>query len=649
LPLISISYLASCLVACVIAGLSVASPDAQAQRKGRAAPTRGDLQLSADEAVAAARHAAANGQRDRLTQVSAAVPEQHLLQAYLPYWDLKLRLSEEKGIEGKDFSALDADVQAYLSKYGKILSADLLRRDWLLHLGKRREWLLFDSYFSGWALRDDSRVFCLDGLSALAKSQNIPEESTQALNESRGLGAECGDLLEALLKSGAYKRSDVIKRLYEAIEDNSVESIRRASGLLGHDPAAIDMALNRPAKIFELKWGQEVALVALARLARQEPEAAAKRLEEPGLSLSAAQNGFAWSQVAASGMRKLLPESLDWTRKALSFPGTASALQGESMTWMLRAALRAQDWKVVSELYARLPVALKTDPLWVYWQGRALKFAKKTDEANALFQSIASLHQFYGQLAAEELGQLTSIPVAASASTESDIGEAAKNGGLLRAQKFYEIGLRMEGNREWNYQLRGVNTADRTVQEHNFALRFVTPFKEQLVKEAQERGLDPAWVYGLIRQESRFLMDARSSVGASGLMQIMPATGRWIARKLGVTDFRTEQLSEMSTNLRFGTFYLKSVLDDLDGSPAMASAAYNAGPNRPRQWRVNLPTTVEGAIFAEIVPFTETRDYVKKVLSNSTYYAAMFAGKPQSLKARLGTVSPRALAASELP
>ena len=205
----------------------------------------------------------------------------------------------------------------------------------------------------------------------------------------------------------------------------------------------------------------------------------------------------------------------------------------------------------------------------------------------------------------------------------------------------------------WACQLgvldRCVNTADRTVGEHDFSLRSVKPFYDELKPVAAGRDLDPAWIYGLIRQESRFIMDARSSAGAQGLMQIMPATGRWIARKLGVRNFRAAQLNELPVNLEFGTFYLRSVLDDLDGSPVLASAAYNAGPNRSRSWRSALPQTVEGAIFAEIIPFSETRDYVKKVLSNAVYYAAILGTEEQvSLRARLGgQIGPRLASAAE--
>jgi soluble lytic murein transglycosylase len=128
-------------------------------------------------------------------------------------------------------------------------------------------------------------------------------------------------------------------------------------------------------------------------------------------------------------------------------------------------------------------------------------------------------------------------------------------------------------------------------------------------------------------------------VGASGLMQIMPATARETARQIGLTGFKTGQLNDRDTNIAIGTAYLKRALDDFGGSMAMAAAAYNAGPSRPRNWRNGPP--LEAAIWAENVPFHETRDYVKKVLSNTTSYAALLTGQPQSLKARLGTVAPR--------
>jgi soluble lytic murein transglycosylase len=156
-----------------------------------------------------------------------------------------------------------------------------------------------------------------------------------------------------------------------------------------------------------------------------------------------------------------------------------------------------------------------------------------------------------------------------------------------------------------------------------------------------------AWVYGLIRQESRFILNAKSHVGASGLMQLMPATARYVAKKIGMEGFTPNQVNDIETNIVLGTSYLNMVLTDLGGSQALASAAYNAGPGRPRAWRSTLTRPVEGAIFAESIPFSETRGYVKNVLSNATYYAAIFEKKPQSLKARLGVVVPKGMSAND--
>ena len=177
-----------------------------------------------------------------------------------------------------------------------------------------------------------------------------------------------------------------------------------------------------------------------------------------------------------------------------------------------------------------------------------------------------------------------------------------------------------------------VNTSDRTKNEVDFSQRFPTPFNESMYKTTQALGLDMAWVYGLIRQESRL---------------IMPATARYVAKKMGLDSYVATQVNDIDTNIVLGTNYLNMVLTDLGGSQALASAAYNAGPGRPRAWRAKLSRPVEGAIFTETIPFNETRGYVKNVLSNATYYAALFEKKPQSLKARLGIVVPKGMSASD--
>ena len=183
---------------------------------------------------------------------------------------------------------------------------------------------------------------------------------------------------------------------------------------------------------------------------------------------------------------------------------------------------------------------------------------------------------------------------------------------------------------------RAISTADRTLAEHDYGMRYLAPFREYVNPKARALALDCGWIYGLMRQESRFVMNAKSAVGAKGLMQLMPATAKWVARKIGLSHYQPATVGDMDTNVTLGTHYLKMVLAGLGNHPVLASAAYNAGPRRARRWCGEKP--LEGAIYAETIPFTETRDYVKKVMSNAVYYAALFQDKPQSLKSRLGIV-----------
>jgi soluble lytic murein transglycosylase len=617
--------------------------------------------LAAKEANAALdieRFTAASNHANQASSTSPSGAAVAKLIPYLDYWKLRIPLAQARSDSRtppapETLSAVESETRVFLGKHAGTIYADLLRRDWLYVLAKRGDWAAFDAQYPLWALRDEPLLHCWAGLSKVtqdpASAAKVKQEFSDAINEVRDIGDSCAQLIGALVKSGAMTRADVWRRIQTSLDAGSFNATKRVEQFF--TPSV-----------------SEQAVINIARQSRQDPAAAVSQLS----GVSANDKSTAWALIAANGMRKLHADSHEWTKEALKTP--SSFYPDDTLAWMARASLRSLDWKTTRSIIEKMSAEGRRDPTWTYWLARALKNDSKAEskaDAENLFKSIAGQFNFYGQLAAEELGVLTSIPTKGLPLTDAELTEPTRNEGFARAIAFYEIGLRPEGNREWNFQLRNmtdrqliaaaewacrknildrcVNTSDRTKAEFDFQQRFVTPFKDELAPIAKDRDVDLAWVYGLIRQESRFIMDARSSVGASGLMQIMPATGRWIAKKVGATDFRVEQLKERETNLKFGTFYLKSVLDDLDGSPAMASAAYNAGPGRPRAWRATLTSPVETAIFAEMIPFSETRDYVKKVLSNSTYYAALMTGKPQSLKARLGTVAPKAFTATELP
>ena len=673
------------LLPVVLAGiLGLTSASAHAQRRNRPPPPP----VSADEAFVQARQLAYQNDLDRFDAAARAAAE-HPLRAYLDYWRLRILLKALNGSRAANgavtgastASDVDAAVFDLLQKHPGTAMAEQLRHDWLLSLGRRGEWARFDEQYPAWAWRDNPQIHCRAGQARLAAGQPVPAQAREALMQARELGEGCAALLDAMLGAGAVRRADLWRRLELALEGNAPIAVRRVGGMLGLDPGAVEAALQRPARLLGAETERMLLVIALVQLARQDPQSALEQGAADLRELPAAERAFVWTQIASQGMRRLHPRALEWTREALAAmrqmpaaPRDAPAVpvaSDDTLVWMARAALRGTDWRTMHAVIDRMSPEGRRDPTWVYWSARAHRELGRPAEAQTQMRSIAGQFHFYGQLASEELGAPVLLPARAAAPTEAELAEADRNPAFARALAFYALGLRVEGNREWNLELRSmndrqllaaaawacrrsvldrcVNTADRTQTEHDFTLRFVTPFREQLAPIAAERELDMAWVYGLIRQESRFIMNARSSASAQGLMQIIPPTARWIARRLGVRDFRIEQLNDLDTNLRFGTYYLKNVLDDLDGSPLLASAGYNAGPNRPRTWRSTLPFTVEGAVFAEIIPFTETRDYVKKVLSNATYYGMLLTGEPRSLKTLLGSVAPMPAKASELP
>jgi soluble lytic murein transglycosylase len=402
--------------------------------------------------------------------------------------------------------------------------------------------------------------------------------------------------------------------------------------------------------------GRELAAFAISRLAANDPRVAADELEKIKGKLQESERQWAWSQIALQAAKKHIPEAVAWYASA-----GKTSLSEEGAQWKVRAALRAQEWGVVRDAIEAMPAELAAKPDWIYWLGRALKAGGRTTEADALFNKIAGQPNFYGNLADEELDRKITLPPKAKATTAEETKAAIDNLGLRRAMAFFRLDLRNEAVKEWNWALRGmddrellaaanlakrnqiwdraINTADRTRNEHDYTLRFLAPYGETVRPAAQNQSLDDAWVYGLMRQESRFITSAKSNVGASGLMQLMPATAKWVARKIGLRDFNHGRVNDTETNVLLGTSYMRLVMENLDNHPVLASAAYNAGPGRAKKWRADRP--LEGAIYAETIPFSETRDYVKKVMSNSVYYSAQFNGKPDSLKTRLGIVGPR--------
>lgn len=615
---------------------------------------------SDDDAFLALRDAARGNDAARAMEIAARLPN-YAIPSYVDYYRLKPRIN----------SASEQEIRDFLTRYDGQAIADRLRNDWLLELGRMRNWKVFDEQYPLFVLDDDTQVKCYALMSKALKGQNVADEARSVLTAPQNYGEACASLIVTLAQNKQFDADDVWTQVRLVADSGVSGTMRRIAAATETDEVVLMQAIEKPEKVLKVGPGQsrvghELFMVALGRVAKSNSEKAVASLLDNSNQLKPQERAIAWSQIALPASKSLEPDAIVYWHRTAGAPLSLDGYQ-----WKARAALRAGEWKLVRETIESMPPQLADDATWVYWLGRALRAEGKVAEAQKKFQSIADQTNFYGQLALEELNQKISIPPRSQPVTPEELAPMAENQGFRRALKFFDLSMRFEGYREWNWELRKmnerqhlaaaefarqksvldrmVNTSDRTKKEVDFSQRFPSPFRDVMAATTEKLGLDMAWVYGLIRQESRFVQNARSHVGASGLMQVMPATAQFVARKIGLANYSNGQMNDIQTNITLGTNYLNMVLNDLDGSQALATAAYNAGPGRPRAWRAKLTRAVEGAVFAESIPFNETRDYVKKVLSNATYYAAMFENRPQSLKARLGMVVPKGFIASDLP
>ncbi len=595
----------------------------------------------------------------KAAQMHASQLTQYAIPSYVDYYVLRTRI--------RSISA--AEIHAFFKKYEGSAIADRLRNDWLLVLGYRGDWTNFDQQLPLYVVNDDHQVKCYALLSKALKQQRVAVEARSLITSPKQYGDGCYQLINTLYEQGQFTDADLWAQMRIAAESSAMPLAKRLGKMLDIPEKRLIEAMDKPNNLLKKapandRLSRELFLMALGRAAKQDPEKSVTALQKFGDKLSANDKAQAWANIALPASQKLQAEATTYWKRADS-----AHLSIEAYQWRVRMALREGDWKMVKSAIAAMPINLKNQPAWVYWHGRAIQSEGKKEEAQAIFASISDQMHFYGQLALEERGQKIGVPALVKAVSAEELTPIAQNPNLQRALKFYAMNLRFEGTREWNWALRSmnerelivaaefarqnelldrmVNTSDKTKSDVDIHQRFPTPFNDSMYKATQTVGVDMAWVYGLIRQESRFATAAKSHVGASGLMQVMPKTAKWVAKKIGMANYVPHQVNDVETNLALGTNYLNMVLTDLGGSQALASAAYNAGPGRPRAWRSTLTRPVEGAIFAETIPFLETRDYVKNVLSNATYYAAIFEKKPQSLKARLGTVIPKGMSADE--
>ena len=600
----------------------------------------------------------------------------HPLEPWGAYWTLRARLNEASVQEVKDF----------LSKFAGTYVEDRMRNDWLLLLASRRDWTTFADQYPLFRMRDDRELQCY----------GLMVQWTEATAAGK---AELEPVMKALWlkqKEADDGCTQVVDRLFDAKRVSPLEIWQKAwwaafnaKQRLAHDLVSIvhsddlrslKALWTQPARYLKDQWAapskapQELVVMALARLAGTDPAQAAQLLQTRwGPYLTSQERHWVWGAAGVQSALRFESDAVQYFEHV----SVETDLNDEMLTWWTRLALKAQpspNWRRVEQAIAAMSEDTRKDPAWIYWGAKASLNLHANDpksKAQALSQleTLASVRGFYEQLALEDLGRKITPPPKPSQPSAQEIHWVYAHPGLQRALYAINLGLQSPGAKEWNYNTTLVNdqgasgrlsdsellasamlackrevfdrciySAEKTLTLWDTDYLFPTPFKELVVPASLSNAIDPAFVYGLMRQESRFVKNVKSVVGASGLMQVMPKTAIWTAKKIGLSPFSPTMLKDKEVNVAIGTGYMGLVLQSLDGSLALAAAAYNAGPSRARKWR-EVPGS-EGAIWVENIPFSETRDYVKKVLSNTTLYAGVMTAQPQSLKAHLNNIGP---------
>ncbi|WP_233840817.1 transglycosylase SLT domain-containing protein [Dyella sp. 2HG41-7] len=538
-------------------------------------------------------------------------------------------------------------VEAYLRQYPGLIPANDLHRDFLQELARRQDWTDFVAMYQpglGDALTCDALQAQLAGGAKLDFDRDLA-----ALWSEASLPSSCDPVMQAAHDQGLLTPARLWARIDAAVNAGKANTITDLMSWLPPDDAQtaqhLALALNDPAAAAQAakQWpdttrSRQAVTLALVRLARRQSDTADTAWQE-------LQPRFAFTPEQRDRVLNALAifHATDYDANALArlvnLP--ASAQTSISREWRVRAALAAKDWTAVVAAIEAMPPEQRQDDEWQYFRARALSELGRNDEAQTVYANVAEQSSYFGYLAADHQNvsyALCSTQLAANSQKQDEVLDIP---GMRRAFELFAVDMLKQARREWNLAL--ANADANTVQQavilankrgwydravfafnkgdalHYYTLRFPLAGQDGLVAQAQQAGIDPSWAYGILRQESAWMSDAQSGADARGLMQLVPGTGAEVARRNGLPWRGGDSLYDPATNIQLGTRYLAHMAQRYDGSPWLASAAYNAGAARVNQWldaRGSLPPD----IFVATMPFKETREYVARVMYYSVIY-----------------------------
>lgn len=600
--------------------------------------------------------------------------QQYVLAPYADYWLMLLRLEQ----------ADHAEVVNFLTHYVDMPFAERLRGEWLKKLAKQQDWPLFFEHYASFK-REDIALQCYAMLGHVHVGDvDVSAQTRNLWMTTIDLPSSCNPLFDAMQRTGALTVEDVWARFRLALYDGKLglakSIITRLPDSTDIDSKLLDVAYQSPQALlenkpnivktgkkkstvtpsasFKTRYGIEVNLYALDRLARTNVDDAVMVFQRLTDKFSPETQAVAWGRIAYHAARGHHAKALEYYALA-----KGSDLNQEQLAWKARAAMRAGDWSVVLNAITAMRTPQAEEGVWRYWKARAFKEQNLQVEANAIFGPLSKERHYYGLLAAEELESVMGNMQEQYTATDVEVTAIASLPAIKRALELQRLDMRWEAKAEWVWATRSfddkqllaaaeyaarqkwydiaISTADNTKHVHDFNLRYPLPYRDLFRASARNENIDEAWIYGLARQESRFMHFAKSGVGASGLMQLMPATAKWAAKRMGLDGYNSDMIQDLPTNVGIGTYYMRYTLELMSGQAVMATAAYNAGPSRAKRWMASEP--LEAAVYIETIPFAETRSYVQKVMANAQMYAPRIGAGVQSLKSRLGVIPGRAV------
>jgi len=538
-------------------------------------------------------------------------------------------------------------IKDFLRYYKDTRYAGLLRYKWQIYLAKHKIWPEFIEQYQKTKNIKLQCYYYRAKYNVGAKKEALTG-AKRIWVQPKSQPSECDPIFKVLLKSKYLTKDMLWQRFDAAITKGKFPVAKYVMGLMGKKDRKVaqlwlkvhsNPSLITNQKLLNKKQAQAGLIFAhgIDRLARKKTLAKAIDLWD------ARKKDYIINEATIRRIEQRLAMSLAYNRndKAYSRLSVLSKPDEVAKEWRIRTALRAQDWPNVAESIAALSKEDKKKEKWRYWLARASENIDKPKVASFIYSRLAVERSFYGYLSAEKLNlkyQLSDNPIQVMPEMFKRFKHKKD---FLVVSELIAIEKNNEARRQWWYAIRKLNKKDilmaaKYAQElgwkqvaiftlakakywDDVAVRFPMAYKKQVQQNAKIQKLNPAIIFGLIRRESAFNKNARSPVGARGLMQIMPKTGQQIARELKEKWRSKQALMNPATNLKYGSYYYKQLLNQFNGHYALAAAAYNAGPHRVKRW-LPAENTLAADIWIETIPFKETRAYVSAVLTYALIY-----------------------------